>query len=107
MNARLLAAAIVVLLVAVLALSIVAAGSAHAASGDWRADAKPEDKAVLKAAGVGTIRIRSAKFAHRIIIPPGKKYWTLFVFGPDFREWGFHCKNGWVPHYEFGKRGCD
>ena len=30
-------------LVAVLALSIVAAGSAHAASGDWRADAKPED----------------------------------------------------------------
>lgn len=30
-------------LAAVLALSIVAAGSAHAASGDWRADAKPED----------------------------------------------------------------
>lgn len=42
--------------------------------------------------------------------------WTLFLFGPTVREWGFHCpQRGWVPWQEFtapGKpgevgRGCD
>ena len=29
--------------------------------------------------------------------------WTLFMFGPRMREWGFHCKNGWIPWFEFTK----
>lgn len=42
--------------------------------------------------------------------------WTLFVFGPTLREWGFHCpERGWVRWQEFtaaGKpgevgRGCE
>ncbi|WP_337052535.1 hypothetical protein [Pseudoxanthomonas sp. USHLN014] len=42
--------------------------------------------------------------------------WTLFLFGPKRREWGFHCEGGrWVPWQEFtatGKpgevgKGCD
>jgi hypothetical protein len=49
----------------------------------------------------GTIRIRSAKFAHRIEILPDEQYWTLFIFFRNIRDWGFHCPNGWVPWWEF------
>lgn len=44
----------------------------------------------------GQIRFRRAKFAHRIEIVPGTYYMTLFLFFWNTREWGFHCKNGWV-----------
>lgn len=28
--------------------------------------------------------------------------WTLFLFGPTVRDWGFHCpERGWVPWQEF------
>lgn len=28
--------------------------------------------------------------------------WTLFLFGPTLRNWGFHCpQRGWVPWQEF------
>lgn len=45
-----------------------------------------------------------------------RRCWTLFLFGPKRREWGFHCEGkGWVPWQEFtaaGKpgevgKGCD
>lgn len=49
----------------------------------------------------GTIRFRSARFAHRIEILPGERYFTLFVFFRNCREWGFHCPNGWVPWRKF------
>lgn len=49
----------------------------------------------------GTIRIRSAKFAHRIEVAPDIPYWTLFIFFRNTRDWGFHCPNGWVPWWEF------
>jgi len=48
----------------------------------------------------GDIRLRSAKFAHRIEINDGN-YWTLFIFGPNFREWGFHCPAGWIHWRKF------
>jgi len=40
---------------------------------------------------------------------------TIFITGPDWREWGFHCPQGWRPAAEFvaphnrGEigRGCD
>ena len=32
--------------------------------------------------------------------------WTLFMFGPTLREWGFHCPHrGWVPWQEFTAAG--
>lgn len=47
-----------------------------------------------RALHAGDIAFRSAKFAHRIEIINGD-YWTLFIFGPNIREWGFHCPQGW------------
>lgn len=63
----------------------------------------------------GDFRYRSAKFAHRMEIEPGSEFWTLFIFGPDFREWGFHCKDRWVHWRDYTAssdagligRGCD
>jgi hypothetical protein len=62
----------------------------------------------------GDLRLRSARFAHRIEIQPGNPCWTLFITGPVVREWGFHCPHGWVPHADFVGtdpgdigRGCD
>lgn len=49
----------------------------------------------------GTIRFRTARFAHRIEIEPGSMLITLFIFLPNIREWGFHCKHGWVHWKEF------
>lgn len=63
----------------------------------------------------GSIRFMRLKHAHRIelfretVYMRGVKYqlpiqcWTLFMFGPRMREWGFHCKNGWIPWFEFTK----
>lgn len=49
----------------------------------------------------GQIRYRSAKFTHRIEIEPGTEFWTLFIFFRNTRNWGFHCKRGWMPWQEF------
>lgn len=38
----------------------------------------------------------SGKLAHRIEINEGA-CWTLFITGPKYREWGFHCRDaGWI-----------
>lgn len=65
----------------------------------------------------GDWTIRSATFAHRLVIPDGRagKVWTLFFTGPRVREWGFHCQNKWVHWRDFTSgangetvgRGCD
>lgn len=73
--------------------------------------------------GPGTLRYLPLHHAHRIelvryLAEPRKAIncWTLFVFGPRLREWGFHCpERGWVPWREFVAaddhgsvgRGCD
>lgn len=44
----------------------------------------------------GDWRIRpSGKFAHRVELTDGP-CWTLFITGPRYRAWGFHCERGWV-----------
>lgn len=70
---------------------------------------------VLKA---GLVRIRwSGAFAHRIELHDGP-CWTLFITGPRYRAWGFHCpEQGWVHWEDFTAqagdgtlttgRGCD
>jgi hypothetical protein len=64
----------------------------------------------------GQIRIRpSGTFAHRIELTDGP-CWTLFITGPRYREWGFHCpRAGWVHWKRFTAaddigavgKGCD
>lgn len=71
--------------------------------------------------GPGSLVFRWASTPHRIelrrwwIIWRGVRYpsddevpaWTLFITGPQIREWGFHCPNGWRHWKEFtgGKNG--
>lgn len=52
---------------------------------------------VLKA---GDWRFRpTGKLAHRIELTDGP-CWTLFITGPRYRSWGFHCPQaGWI-HWE-------
>jgi hypothetical protein len=68
----------------------------------------------LLTAGDRRVRL-TGKFAHRVELVDGP-CWTLFITGPRYREWGFHCpERGWVPWEEFTAphdigsigRGCD
>lgn len=64
----------------------------------------------------GDIRLRpSGRFAHRVELVDGP-CWTLFITGPRYREWGFHCpRAGWIHWKKFTAaddigavgRGCD
>jgi hypothetical protein len=51
---------------------------------------------------VGDWRIRwSGRFAHRVELIDGP-CWTLFITGPRYRSWGFHCPDhGWVDWKRF------
>lgn len=68
----------------------------------------------VRAAGAWRLR-RSGKMAHRVELTDGH-CWTLFVTGPRYREWGFHCPEaGWTHWTRFTAsddkgavgRGCD
>lgn len=43
--------------------------------------------------------IRSGEYAHRLELE-SKSAWTIFITGPKYRKWGFHCPNGWVPYHK-------
>ena len=43
----------------------------------------------------GGFILRHAEYAHRLEVVNGP-VWTLFITGPNIREWGFHCPKGWV-----------
>ena len=49
----------------------------------------------------GHFRFCSATSYHRIELDPGVECWTLFMPGPQKREWGFLVKNKWIPHGEY------
>jgi hypothetical protein len=44
----------------------------------------------------GHFRISSARSYHRIELDPDVECWTLFIPGPQLREWGFLVNNEWV-----------
>ena len=46
--------------------------------------------------GPGHFRICSANSYHRIELDPNITAWTLFMPGPQKREWGFLVKNKWI-----------
>lgn len=50
----------------------------------------------------GQCRFRwSGRFAHRLELHAGP-CWTLFLTGPRYRSWGFHCpERGWVHWRDF------
>jgi hypothetical protein len=46
--------------------------------------------------GPGAVVLRRAIVAHRLTLAPGAgPSWSLFLTGPNVREWGFHCPKGW------------
>ena len=46
--------------------------------------------------GPGHWRVCSSGSYHRIELVPGITAWTLFMPGPQTREWGFLVKNKWI-----------
>jgi len=46
--------------------------------------------------GPGHFRICSANSYHRIELDPNITAWTMFMPGPQRREWGFLVKNKWI-----------
>jgi hypothetical protein len=46
--------------------------------------------------GPGHFRFCSSKSYHRVSLKPGITPWTLFVPGPQIREWGFLVNNKWI-----------
>jgi hypothetical protein len=59
----------------------------------------PGDGVRFRKAGDVVFR-RSGRMAHRVMLLQmgGGEIpcWTLFITGPRYREWGFHCPRGWV-----------
>lgn len=49
----------------------------------------------------GAIKLRIGADAHRIELHDGP-CWTIFITGPAYRKWGFHCpKQGWIYYRNF------
>jgi hypothetical protein len=51
--------------------------------------------------GPGSFRICGATSYHRIELDPSVTAWTLFMPGPQEKEWGFLVKNKWVHNEEY------
>ena len=56
---------------------------------------------IAKWRGPGHFRISSSKSFHRIELDPGIECWTLFMPGPQQRDWGFATRKGWVQHEQY------
>lgn len=62
------------------------------------------------AIGAGALRVLPTLHTHRIELPrvrgESQPCWTLFMFGPTVRQWGFHCpQQGWVHWEKFTAQG--
>jgi hypothetical protein len=51
--------------------------------------------------GPGHFRICSANSFHRIELDPNVTAWTMFMPGPQKREWGFLVDNKWIHNAEY------
>jgi len=51
--------------------------------------------------GPGSFRICGANSYHRIELDPSVDCWTLFMPGPQTRDWGFLSRGRWVQHEEY------
>ena len=48
-----------------------------------------------------SFRYASPRSLHRIELEPGTDVWTLFIPGPQLREWGFVDKGEWKQHEQY------
>ena len=51
--------------------------------------------------GPGHFRTCSATSYHRIELDPNVTAWTMFMPGPQTREWGFLVNNKWIHNNEY------
>ena len=51
--------------------------------------------------GRGHFRISKATSYHRIELDPDVSCWTLFMPGPQRKEWGFLVRNKWIPNEQY------
>ena len=51
--------------------------------------------------GPGHFRTCTPTSYHRIELKDGVTAWTLFMPGPQQREWGFATRQGWVQHEQY------
>lgn len=51
--------------------------------------------------GPGHFRFCSANSYHRVELKEGVECWTMFMPGPQKREWGFLVDNKWIPNGEY------
>jgi len=51
--------------------------------------------------GPGHFRFSTAHSFHRIELKQGIECWTLFMPGPQRREWGFLVNNNWIHHSQY------
>lgn len=51
--------------------------------------------------GPGHFRICKAASYHRIELKEGVTCWTLFMPGPQSKEWGFLVNDKWIEHEEY------
>jgi hypothetical protein len=51
--------------------------------------------------GPGHFRICKPTDYHRIELDPNVTAWTLFMPGPQKREWGFFVNGKWVPNGQY------
>lgn len=58
---------------------------------------------VRKWRGPGHFRFCKANSYHRIELQPGVTAWTLFMPGPQRKEWGFWVKNKWIHNEQYLK----
>jgi len=49
----------------------------------------------------GQGRIAGSRSLHRIELEPGVDCWTLFIPGPQLREWGFVDNGEWKQHEQY------
>lgn len=71
---------------------------------EWRPQFGNDGKKIGEIArwcGPGSFRMAGATSLHRIELDPSVTCWTLFMPGPQKRDWGFIHKEQWVPHEQY------
>jgi hypothetical protein len=56
---------------------------------------------ICKWRGPGHFRVCKATSYHRIDLNPDITAWTLFIPGPQKREWGFMVRNKWIHNNDY------
>ena len=71
---------------------------------EWRPQFNAKGEKIAEFAtwrGAGSFRTCGATSYHRIELDPNIECWTLFMPGPQQRDWGFLSKGKWIQHEEY------